>query len=255
MSEPTKAVQVTELELAPINRQEVAVSTGAGAGMGLSIERAFQAIVEGQIDAPKLAVMKELLAMDAERKFNGAFVALQSDTPVIVATTVIPNRGKYARFEDIMAIVGPLLSRHGFTVSFSQDFKEGRILETCTLSHAAGHSRSNTFAVRTGGRADSDTQSDCKAATTAKRNALCNALNVTIRQDCLNNEDDAGIEGDPNAKVTPAQAQELEHRAQMTNSNIPAFLKLAQSGKFEDIPANRYAELDHMLSLKERRGR
>ena len=104
-------------------------------------------------------------------------------------------------------------------------------------------------------RADSDTQADCKAATTAKRNALCNALNIVIRQDCLNEENDAGIEGDPNDFVTAAQADELERRAKETNSNIAAFLQFARAKSFETIQASKYAELDLMLSRKERAGR
>lgn len=222
---------------------------------GLSIRDAFQAIVTGNLDADKLKVMKDLLDMDAERQFNAAFVSLQSDMPVIVAKSVIPNRGKYERFEDIMTVIGPLLTIHGFTVSFSQDFKENRILETCTLSHSAGHSRSNSFAVRAGGRSDSDTQADCKAATTAKRNALCNALNIVIRQDCLSNEDDAGIDGDPNAFVTKEQSEELAHRLQMVNGSTKDFLAYAKAESFAKIPAIRYAEIDALLMRKERSGK
>lgn len=235
--------QTTELELA--SSRAVAVRDDAG----LSIEQAFQAVTSGTVKAEHIAVMKELLAMDAERKFNAAFVALQADMPVIVASSVIPNRGKYERFEDIMSKISPLLTRHGFTVSFSQDFKENRILEICTLSHAAGHSRSNSFAVRAGGRADSDTQADCKASTTAKRNALCNALNIVIRQDCMTEEHDASIIG---GNVTEDQADELERRVKETNSDVAAFLKFAGAKKFSEIPASRYDDLDALLAKKER---
>lgn len=239
-------------ELETIQAQPLAVNEPAGA---LSLESAFRAVVDGTIKAEHVAVMKELLAMDAERKFNSAFVSLQADLPTIVATTVITNRGKYERFEDIMRVVGPLLTKHGFTVSFSQDFKENRIVETCTLSHAAGHSRPNSFAVRAG-KADSDTQADCKASTTAKRNALCNALNIVIRQDVLLNEDaDASIEGNPNAFLTPDQAFEIERRVKETNSIVPAFLRFAGAATFKEIPANKYAELDSMLRRKETQGR
>jgi ERF superfamily len=242
------------------SQSELAVHAPQGAltkaqpQQGLSIEQVFQAVIEKQISPEHIAVMRELLAMSAEQKFNAAFVELQRDLPVIVASSVIPNRGKYERFEDVMHQIGPILTKHGFTVSFSMDFKENRILETCHLSHG-GHTRSNSFAVRSG-KADSDTQADCKAATTAKRNALLNALNIVIRQDCMTNEDDdATLEGDPNAKITPAQVEELRHRCEMTESNVHSFLKFAGAGKFEDIRATRYDELDLMLRKKESQGR
>jgi hypothetical protein len=236
-------------ELALAVQTPKAIEIAAPQSEGLSLEKAFHAIVHGELDAAKLSVMKDLLAMDAERKFNAAFVNLQADLPVIVASTQIPNRGKYERYEDVMRVVSPLLTKHGFTVAFSMDFKDNRIIETCTLSHA-GHSRSNSFAVRSG-KADSDTQADCKAATTAKRNALLNALNIVVRQDCLNNEEDIGIEGDPNAKITEAQAFELENRAALVHANIPALLKYAKVTRFDDIPANKYDELDQLLRRKE----
>lgn len=243
-------------QLAKLERHEDGVLiTPHQQSEGLSIEQAFRAVVEGTMDIAKIAVMEKLLAMDSERQFNRAFVSLQGEMPVITAKSEIPNRGKYAKFEDIMKEVGPLLFKYGFTVSFSQDFKENRILETCTLSHAAGHSRANSFAVRSGGRADSDTQADCKASTTAKRNAFCNALNIVITQDCLTNEDDVGIEGDPNAFITPDQAFELERRAKETNSSISAFLQFAKAKTFVTIPANRYTDLDQMLRRKESNGR
>jgi hypothetical protein len=227
----------------------------------MGVPEMLQAVIEKGVTQENVAAVGEIVKLyermqekDAEKEFNRAFVALQSELPAIVATTVIPNRGKYEKFEDVMKVVGPLLGKHGFTVSFSMDFKENRIIETCCLKHIGGHSQSNSFAVRSG-KADSDTQADCKAATTAKRNALLNALNIVIRQDVLNSEDDAGIEDDPNDKVTPEQAEELERRAQLTNSNIAAFLKYAQADKFANIPARNYGMLDEMLTRKERSGR
>jgi hypothetical protein len=235
---------MSDQALQKIDRQDVPVPH-------ITIEAAFEAAVSKKLDKESLEVLKSLVAMSAEQKFNEAFVQLQGDLPTIAASTVIPNRGKYEKFEDIMHVVGPLLYKHGFTVSFSNDFRDGRVLETCHLSHG-GHTRSNTFAVRVG-RGDDDTQKDCKAATTAKRLALCNALNIVIKQDCQNSDDDAGIEGDPHAKVTPEQADELEHRAQMVNADIPAFLKYAKVTKFADIPKRLYAELDALLKRKEGR--
>lgn len=253
MKSTTSNTPPETLELATLSKEPMPV---AAPSKGLSIEQVFQAVIDKQVSPENVEVMRQLLAMAAEQKFANAFVALQQELPTIVATSSIPNRGKYEKFEDVMKQIQPSLSKHGFTVSFSQDFRDNptRIIVSCNLTHG-GFTRSNSFAVRSGGKSDSETQADCKAATTAKRNALCQALNIVIRQDCLNDEDDAGIEGNPNAFVTAAQADELERRSKETNSNIPALLAFAKAKTFATIQANKYDELDAMLRRKEQAGR
>jgi hypothetical protein len=214
----------------------------------LSIEEVFRAVIEKQISPDNVAVMRELLSMSAQQRFASAFVALQGDMPTIVAETVIPNRGKYARFEDVMAQIAPALKRHGFTVSFSQAQETGRVTETCHLTHEGGHTRSSSFAVRVAGKADSETQADVKAATTAKRKALQDALNIVIRQDCLSEEHDAALEG---GHVTEAQAFELERRVALLNQDHSKFLKWLGAKSYAEISAAKYAMADNFLASKE----
>jgi hypothetical protein len=198
-----------------------------------------------------LAMAERMQAKDAERQFNAAFVKLQGEIPVIVATSVIPNRGKYERFEDVMQKIGPLLVANGFTVSFSMEATENRILETCHLKHVGGHSQSNSFAVRAGGKADSDTQADCKAATTAKRNALLNCLNIVIRQDAYQNEDsDGSLDGAP---ITWDQAAHLKEQVRATGADEAAFLKFAGAHDYHDIGSARYDSLVAALAKKARK--
>jgi hypothetical protein len=242
--------QITDTQLAVAGSSALAPSSPP---IGAMLQAAF----EKGVSSENMAVVEKMMDLferqqkfDAEKEFNRAFVALQADLPIIVATSVIPNRGKYERFEDVMRVVGPLLVKHGFTVSFSMDFRDGRILETCTLKHVAGHSQSNSFAVRPG-RADSDTQADCKAATTAKRNALLNCLNIVIRQDALLNEDqDASLEG---ATISPDKVAYLREQVAETNSDPVKFLALAGVSKFEDIRTGSYDVLVRALAAKSRR--
>jgi len=217
----------------------------------------MQAVIEKGITAENVTVLEKLIELhermqvrEAEKAFNADFVALQGELPIIVASTPIPNRGKYERFEDVMRVVGPLLVRHGFTVSFSMDVKDNRILETCTLKHTGGHSQSNSFAVRTG-KADSDTQADCKAATTAKRNALLNCLNIVIRQDVFQDEENnAEMVG---TAISFEQAAYLKEQVKETGSDEEAFLRFAGAAKYEDIGSARYDSLVALLQKKARR--
>lgn len=222
-----------------------------------SVAEMLQAVIHGGITQDSVGALDKLCglyermeARNAEKSFAAAFVALQSEIPPITATSVIPNRGKYERFEDIMHVVGPLLNKHGFSVSFEQAADDKRIRVTCHLRHVAGHSVPTSFAVRLGGRADSDTQADCKASTTAKRNALTQALNIVIRQDCLADEDDARNEG---GYITDDQAFELERRVKETNSDVAKFLRLAGADSFAHIASSKYDVLDTMLKTKEQR--
>lgn len=227
---------------------------------GISIEAAFNAAASKALDKDSLDVMKQLLAMDAERKFNSAFVAMQSELPVIVAESQIPNRGKYQRYEDIMQKdgVAKILSKHGFCVAFEQAYTGNIITVTCILRHAGGHSHATPFSVRVGGKADSETQADCKASTTAKRNALCQALNITIRQDVLmDEENDASLIGNQSDHITAEQVSELQHRIGMLADavDMAAFWKFTGATKFADIPANKYDQIDIMLRRKEQGGK
>jgi hypothetical protein len=210
-----------------------------------------EAIKNVEVAERMFALFERSEARRAEREFSAAFVALQKDLPVFVAKSIIPNRGKYERYEDLMELLSPILTRNGFTTSFTMDVKENRVIETFHLRHVGGHSQSNSFAVRTGGRADSDTQADCKASTTAKRYALINGLNLVIRQDASLNEGDLSLEG---AFISFDKAAYLKERVKETGADVARFLKAAGAESFETIGENRYDSLLAQLDRKAGKG-
>jgi hypothetical protein len=209
----------------------------------------LQAVIQKGVTAENVEVFQKLWALHAEREFAAAFVKFQSELPLITASTVIPNRGKYEKYEDLMKVVGPILTRNGFSVSYDQENKDGRVTEIVHLTHVGGFTRTNNFAVRTGRKADSEAQADCMASTTAKRNALCNALNIVIQQDCLDSDHDATIEG---GKISEQQAESLRQRVMATASDEAAFLKLAGAREYKDIRVAFYQMLDLCLKRREK---
>lgn len=223
----------------------------------LSIEKAFHAVVHGELDADKLAVMKDLLAMDAERKFNAAFVELQAALPAIRGFRGIPDKSGrikfvYANFDDIDAVVRQICGAFGFSYSFRETAMENnRVTMTMTLQHCAGHSREIPYSVRVGSGPPgaTDSQADVSGHTYAKRGCIESGLSLRI----IGDREDAKMEGNLSATVTQAQADELERRAQLLNCAVP-FLKYANATKFSDIAAHKYDELDQLLRRKEQKG-
>jgi hypothetical protein len=118
-----------------------------------------------------VAIKRELDQDAAKAAFDDAFVALQAEMPSIRRDRKIEVRAKdsrgertgkvqqstpYATFENIMATVQPLLTKHGFGLSFQTAPMEPiivgesvmeRILVKGILSRK-GHERTSDFAVR-----------------------------------------------------------------------------------------------------------
>ena len=222
---------------------------------GPSIALLLQGVIQNGVTAENVQSLDKLCDLyermeskNAEKEFNMAFVALQTEIPVIVASSVIKNRGKYERFEDVMRVVSPLLLKNGFAVSFNQSADDKRITVTCYLRHVSGHSSSTAFSVRIGGNSDSETQADCKASTTAKRNALLQALNIVIRQDIFQSDEaDATIEG---SDITASQAAELRLLCEEVGADKAKFLAFGGVKSFEEIQTSRLADLTEMLNRK-----
>lgn len=191
-------------------------------------------------------------AENARKAFAKAKAELQARLPHVVATKPVPNkdgsvRYTFAPYQSIMRQVEPLLSQHGFSISFSQEVDDRRIVAICTLTHVGGHSESNRFAVRAGQGPPgcTETQADGSASTYAKRFALCNCLNITVDMP----DDDARLLGDT---ITKEQARELEQRLSALGGSVEGFLKLAEAPSFVEIRASKYGMLVRALDVKEK---
>lgn len=221
-----------------------------------SVGQMLQSMCDRGVSEANVAAFAQLVALkermedrQAEREFAKAFAALQADIPSVNATKAVPGsnnsvRFKFAPYEDIMESVRPLLVRHGFSVSFDTEFKDGRVHQKCTLMHVGGHSRTNTFMARIGSGppGSSDAQADGAAATYAKRFALCAALNIVIEHDT-----DARSEGKP---LTAEQAKTLKELVAETKSDEKVFLLYAGAPSYEEIGSARYQELYNALLKK-----
>lgn len=224
------------------------------------VAQMLQAVIDKGVTAENVAVMEQLVSLyermqlrDAEKQFAAAFAALQSEMPAVQASKPVPNRDgtiryHFAPYEEIMATVRPLLLKHGFTVTFSMSFSEGRVIQACTLQHVGGHSRTNQFMARIGNGppGSSEAQGDGAASTYAKRFALCNALNIVTEID-TDGRTDARADGAP---IAPDKAIYLRELVKETKADEAAFLKFAGASTYDDIGSAKYDMLVTALRKK-----
>lgn len=219
----------------------------------------MHAMIQAGITTENVAAFKELVLLQergedrkAKREFAAAFSALQAELPPVQAMKTVPNndgtaRYKYAPYEEVLKQVKPYLDKYGFSLRFSQKLDTGKITMICTLLHSGGHTETNEFTCRIGQGPpkSNESQADGAASSYAQRGALCDALNIVVRQDT-----DANIEG---GTISAEEAAELRARVKKVGADEAAFLKLAGATSFESISDAKFEVVDDWLRSKEKK--
>lgn len=132
--------------------QIAAVDSPAESGSLLAVIAA--AARDPHVDIAKMeglfALQERLMSKQAEIAFNRSMARLQAKLPRITKRGKIEFKNKngdtqstpYAKFEDVMDAIGPLLREEGFAFSFGTAplAEKGGINISATLTHAGGHS-------------------------------------------------------------------------------------------------------------------
>lgn len=108
-----------------------------------------------RLTVEKLATLVDLQLkikkIDAEAAFDTAYKLMQPEIPVISRRGKIRNKAgevqsRYSKYEDIRAIVDPILRRFGFHLHFGTTWPETGVLEVIGyLTHEGGHTRESRF--------------------------------------------------------------------------------------------------------------
>ena len=91
-----------------------------------------------------IAMQREVMAEQARIAFDAAMADAQAEmVPVLRSATNAHTKSRYARLEDIDNAIRPLITRHGFSLTFDNpDQTVDGIVVTCAVAHRDGHVRS-----------------------------------------------------------------------------------------------------------------
>lgn len=101
------------------------------------------------VDVVKLQALidmqKDIMAVNAKAAFNTAFAKLQKRLPTVVEKGKT-NNGAYARLEDIIETVRPILGDEGFSLSHRTEWPDKSTVKVIgILTHEQGYSRESEF--------------------------------------------------------------------------------------------------------------
>lgn len=206
-----------------------------------------------------LAMQERVMERNAKAAFTTAKIAMRPDLPEITMKghIVIKKDGRiiqdtpFAKFEDIHELVMPVLTRHGFDLSFRNGMSpEGKVRVTTILSHVEGHSEETVFDLPHDSSGSKNAVQAVGSSTSyAKRYGVLSILNIKVV-----GEDDDGREAGAKPCISREQRDELLAALDETGANKQAFAKYMGVESVADIVATDFPKAKAAVEAKRRAG-
>jgi hypothetical protein len=211
-----------------------------------------------QVDIDKLErllqMRERMQVMEAKSAYSTALAAMQPELPVIGERGSIKNNSgavmsRYALWEDIVGIITPILSKHGFALSFRTGNTDKGVTVTGVLSHADGHSEdtSLTLPMDTSG-AKNAVQSVGSSTSYGKRYTASALLNLRTGE-----RDDDGKAGGSQPTLSEEQVANLEALLSEVGADKAKFLRYCKVESLSEILAVNYSTTVKAIEAKRRR--
>lgn len=220
----------------------------------------------GMIERLK-ALYDEIEARNAKRAFISAMADMQPRLPVITQRgrilmrekgsdgktrdgAVIQNTG-FAKFEDIIETITPLLGEHGFTLNFMPSTApDGKVRCTAILGHRDGHEKEAFLdLVHDSTGSKNAIQSFSSSNSYAKRILTCSMLNIVSRGE---DNDAQGSEDVQPITISAEQIHELQVMADERGADLAAFCKASKVASLADIVVKDFASAKALMARKKK---
>ena len=146
-----------------------------------------------QVDVTKVERMFDLqeriIARNAEAAYNEALATMQPLLPEVEQNGQNTHtKTRYAKWEDIHEAIAPILSDHGFALTFRTAEANSKVTVTAILRHRGGHKDETSLSLPTDtGAGRNAVQAVGSSLSYGKRYTACAILNIRTR-----GEDDDG---------------------------------------------------------------
>lgn len=223
------------------------------------LDRIMQAASNPDMDIDKferLIGMQERMAKsEAERQFNEALATAQSEmAPIARDAANAQTNSKYSKLETIQSAIKPVISKHGFSLSFGQGETqiEGHYRVICTLRHNGGHKETYQMDVPSdgigikGNRNKTETHAFGSSMSYGRRYLTLSIFDLTT----LDDDDGQAAGAKP---ISDEQRDMLQQLIDETSTDIAAFCKSMKIGALAQLPSAKFGTAQQLLMMKKKR--
>jgi hypothetical protein len=200
-----------------------------------------------------LDMQERIMKTQAQQQYAEAMHAVQAAvTPVRMSGYNEHSRKKYGRLEEMWQELRPLLSRHGFALSFGEeDGNAGKVRVACTIMHVGGHSEKKHLDLPPDTSGSKNAIQSIGSTTTYGRRYLVGMIFGVV----FTNEDDDGVRGEVD-KITEEQMLNIcAMLDELPPSKKDNLLRWQKVSAVKDIPLAKYnvvvANLEKMIKENE----
>lgn len=193
-----------------------------------------------------LAMREKELERIAKQAFSAAMVAAQAEMPQVVRDADNDQtRSRYARYETISEAIQPIITRHGFALTFSEGetAKPNHIRTLCDVVHEAGYEKQYYADVpfdnvgMKGNANKTNTHAYASTKSYGKRYLKCEIFDVALKND----DDDGNAAGaEVQEFITEEQVMQLRDLLTARGANEQKFLAFIKVESLEKIYASAF---------------
>ena len=232
-------------------RSVAAIPEGPGALLSAIIQMSRDPSVDVAKLEALLGMQERMEARQAEAMFNQALHAAQQEMPRVAKNSTIKlGEGKgsipFASFEDVDAALRPIMQRHGFSLSFDMQTKDGGgAVITGTLRHSAGHAKTASIPLALdSGPGRNNLQAMGSTFSYGRRYVTEMFFNIV-----RTGADDDGVRGGMRF-ITDAQVGQIEALIRQSGSDRTAFLRWAGVDDLAEVETKNFTALVNALNAK-----
>lgn len=238
-------------------------ATGESSALISLIERAAR---DPSVDIDKMERLFQMHAAVEQRHAKAAYLRaladMQPELPVVNKRGEISRKArddsgekkaakptKYAKWEDVVEAISPILAKHGFSISFRIK-QDARVEVTAVLGHRDGHSEQTSMQL---GIDDSGAKNNIQgwgsSVSYGKRYTAFALLNIVARGE----DDDGKAAGDPPAMDKTNSLAALNALVQQTKADVAWLCGHYSVETLDDLTAKQIADATAGLMARKRK--
>jgi hypothetical protein len=198
----------------------------------------------------RLFGMRERMQLQGSKTcYLAALSRMEAELPAIERKGTAHNNKKYARFEDFIEAVKPILAKHGFSLTFRIDQTDTAIKITGVLGHEAGHQETTSLSLPADTSGNKNpVQSWGSSISYGKR-----YVGMTLLGIATEDEDDDGKAAGGSERISSDQVEELRTILMDTGSDLARFYAMFEIECLEDMPKSKLQTARQMLAMKKKK--